>query len=334
MKPEIGNIKKKNIKIALAGNLLGLSAAICWGFNEPANKFLIPAWTSAADVAIARIFGATAIIWLISIFTKNEKIDRGDWKRLWFAALMMLGFVYVFSLAFVTATPIDIAIILTFQPMLVVLIHAIFMHEKVSILEIAGMAIAFAGALLVILAGGTIESGRIVGDIFAVVCAVSYATYLVIIEKPSHKYSTVNLMRWIFLLTAILSLPLLFTLKDCKLVADPTLIPWLLLWFIILFPTVYCYIVTPPAIRDIGSELMSVYQYFVPVIATIVCLIFKLDEFHWYQPVSFVIIVAGVALANYSKMRRKAAGNLQADRKKISGADTSSMHTDASAEDK
>ena len=39
----------------IAGNLLALSAAICWGFNEPANKVLIPENISASGVALFRI---------------------------------------------------------------------------------------------------------------------------------------------------------------------------------------------------------------------------------------------------------------------------------------
>ncbi len=305
----MGNQNKTNFKSVVAGNLMALSAALCWGFNEPANKAIIPDWVSASGVALSRIFGAAIIVWVISLFTKNEKIDKSDFIYLWFSALCMLGFIYVFSLAFNTASPIDIAIILTFQPMLVVAIHAIFKHEKVSKLEILGMLIAFGGALLVILAGGSLESGKIIGDIFAFVCAISYASYLVLIEGPSKKYKTVNLMRWIFLYTAILSLPFIvhtFTAGNIKLLETPAWTPALILLFIVLFPTVYCYIITPPAIRLIGSELLSVYQYFVPVIATIVSLLMKLDSFHWYQPVSFVIIVGGVVLANYAKAKVQA----------------------------
>ena len=289
----------------MIGNLLALSAAVCWGFNEPANKMLIPTWISASGVALARIFGATAVIWLMSLFVKKETIQKSDWKFLWASALMMLGFVYVFSLAFNTASPIDIAIILTFQPLLVVGINALFRHRHVSGLEWVGMAVAFGGALMVILAGGNLGDGRLAGDLYACVCAVSYAAYLVIIEGPSKRYGTINLMKWVFLLTSVLSLPLIFTIKpDIPMVEHGTWIPWALLGFIILFPTVYCYIVTPPALKDVGSGIFSFYQYLVPVITTVVSVLFRIDSFHWYQPVSFVIIVGGVVLANYGKARR------------------------------
>ena len=297
--------KKSRTSAMIWGNLLALSAAICWGLNEPANKAIIPDWISASGVALGRIFGATVIIWIISLFVKKEKIQHGDWKLLWASALMMLGFVYVFSLAFNTASPIDIAIILTFQPILVVIINAIFKHEHVSVLEIVGMVIALGGALLVILGGGNFDSGRLVGDLFAVVCAVTYAIYLVIIEGPSQRYGTVSLMKWVFLFTAILSSPLIFTISpDMPIFTHGKAMPWLLLGFIILFPTVYCYLVTPPAIKLVGSDVLAFYQYLVPVITTVVAIAAKMDSFHWYQPVSFVIIVAGVILVNYAKAKQ------------------------------
>lgn len=296
--------KGSRLSTILWGNLLAFSAAFCWGLNEPANKSLIPDWISASGVALSRIFGATVIIWLISLFVKKEKIQHTDWKLFGWAAVMMLGFVYVFSLAFNTASAIDIAIILTFQPMLVVLINAIFRHKKISGLEIVGLVIAFGGAVMVILAGGNLDSGRLIGDLFAVVCAVTYAVYLVIIEGPSQRYGTVNMMRWIFLFTSILALPLIFTIPHyMKILTHPATVPTLLLLFIILFPTVYCYIVTPPSIKMIGSGIFSFYQYLVPVITCVVSIIFKIDTFHWYQPVSFIIIVGGVVLANYAKAK-------------------------------
>lgn len=291
-------------KAMLGGNLLALTTALCWGCNEPANKILIPEWLPAPGVAIARLFGATIIIWIISLFIKTEQIQKRDWKTFWLSGLMMLGFVYVFSLAFNTSSPIDIAIILTFQPMLVVLIHAIFKHEKVGKFEWIGMSVAFIGALIAIVGGGNVDSGRMIGNIFAMVAAVAYAIYLVLIEGPSHRYGTINLMRWVFLFAAILVIPVIFTLPHkMELLEHPEWYPIGALLFIILLPTVYCYLVTPPAIRLIGSEILAFYQYLVPVIAAVVSLLLKLDTFHWYQPVAFVIIVAGVMLANYAKMK-------------------------------
>ncbi len=115
-------------------------------------------------------------------------------------------------------------------------------------------------------------------------------------------------MKWVFLFTAILASPLIFTISPhMPIFTHGKALPWLLLGFIILFPTVYCYLVTPPAIKLVGSEVLAFYQYLVPVITTVVAIATKMDSFHWYQPVSFVIIVAGVILVNYAKAKQAKA---------------------------
>lgn len=118
-------------------------------------------------------------------------------------------------------------------------------------------------------------------------------------------------MKWVFLFTAILASPLILTMHtDMPIFAHAKTMPWLILGFIVLFPTVYCYLVTPPAIKMVGSEVLAFYQYLVPVITTVVAIAAKMDSFHWYQPVSFVIIVAGVILVNYAKAKNDTATNI------------------------
>ena len=59
--------------------------------------------------------------------------------------------------------------------------------------------------------------------------------------------------------------------------------------------------------RDaVGSELVSLYQYLLPVFATISAVVMGLDHMKWIQIVAMVIIVIGMALTNIGKGHRKA----------------------------
>lgn len=62
-----------------------------------------------------------------------------------------------------------------------------------------------------------------------------------------------------------------------------------------------------PAIRDIGSEMVSIYQYLLPVFATISSVMMGLDRLKWIQVVAMLIIVGGMVLTNIGKKRRVAA---------------------------
>ena len=59
-----------------------------------------------------------------------------------------------------------------------------------------------------------------------------------------------------------------------------------------------------PAIRKIGSELVSLYQYLLPVCAAIACVAIGLEKLHWTQCAAMVVIVVGMAVTNLGKSRR------------------------------
>lgn len=83
--------------------------------------------------------------------------------------------------------------------------------------------------------------------------------------------------------------------------------PWLEIGFILLCPTFLAYFLVQPAIKYIGSELVSIYQYLVPVFASISAVIMGLDRLRWIQVAAMVIIVGGMVLTNIGKKRRIAS---------------------------
>lgn len=295
----------------ILGNILCLIAAICWGVNVPANKVDIPQWISPGNMAIVRIVGMCVLVWVLSLFVHRKPFLLSDRKYLFYGGIAMFGFIYVFSLAFTTASPIDVSIILTFQPLLVVLINAVFRKQRLKMLEIAGMIIAFAGALMIILMGAKGEngSGRLIGDLWAIGSAICYSSYLVIIEPISVRYHPVHIMKWIVLIALVITVPLIFIyhpLSSLIFHAQPGL-PLLCLLFIVLICTCFGYLTEPWAIKMVGSDIVAMYQYLVPVVAAIVAIVLGVGTFHWYQPVAFVIISAGVLMANVSMTRAKKA---------------------------
>lgn len=124
-----------------------------------------------------------------------------------------------------------------------------------------------------LVAGGVEE-----GDILAVASTLSYAFYLVILEGPTKTYRPVNMLRWVFLFAAI---PALFLIPGMELepIARTTLFtPWFEILFFLLCPTFLAYFFVQPAEKLIGSERVSLYQYLLPVFATISAVVMGLDH--------------------------------------------------------
>lgn len=306
------NNKNNNGSAMLAGNLYILVATIFWGINVPVTKALIPDWMTANGISAVRLIGGCILFWIASLFMKCEKINRHDWvKFITGGAIGMFLFIFLFVTSLRYANPIDISIIMTLPPVFVILIGIIFQKRRPSLLEYIGVAVSFAGAIVVITAGksGANGSDNLLGDLLAVASTICYALYLVILEGPSKTYKPVNMLRWVFLFAAIPALFLLPGMQKMPIVHSANSIPWLEIGFILLCPTFAAYFLVPPAIKKIGSELVSLYQYLLPVFATIAAVLMGLDRLKWIQVLAMAIIIAGMILTNIGKSKRVKKNN-------------------------
>ncbi len=303
--------RKPGAGAALIGNACILIATIFWGVNVSFTKALIPEWMTPDAIVLVRLVGGCALMWLASIFVKCVRIDREDWVKLGLGGMIGLFlFIYLFVTSLKFGNPIDISIIMTLPPVFVILIGVIFQHRRPSWMEYLGVVVSMAGAVTVILAGqgGKNGSDNLLGDLLAVASTMCYAFYLVILEGPTKKYKPINMLRWVFLFASV---PMLFVLPGILKTPLPILhtteaAPWLEIGFILLCPTFIAYFLVQPAIKKIGSELVSLYQYLLPVFATLSAVIMGLDHLKWIQVVAMAIIIGGMLLTNIGKKHRKA----------------------------
>lgn len=292
----------------LIGNLCILIAAIFWGLNVTATKALIPDWMTANGIVFTRLVGGCILFWLVSLFVKRQAIQRPDWKKFVFAGTIgLFGFIYLFVTSLRFANPIDVSIIMTLPPMFVVLIGIVFRGRRPALLEYIGLAVSFAGAAVVILDGsaGHAGSDNALGNILALASTLCYAMYLIVLEKPTQTYRPVIMLRWVFLFSAVPALLLLPGMQHMPILHHAPALPWCYIIFILLCPTFIAYFLVQPAERRIGSEMVSLYQYLIPVFASISAVMMGIDSLKWIQVLAMAIIVAGMALTNLGKRHRK-----------------------------
>lgn len=292
---------------ALIGNACILIATIFWGVNVSFTKALIPEWMTADGIIVVRLVGGCLLMWLASLFLKCRPIERHDWLRLVLGgAVGLFLFIYLFVTSLRYGNPIDISIIMTLPPVFVILIGVVFLKQRPSLLEYLGVAVSMAGAVIVIVAGGAGKNGsdNLLGDLLAVASTLCYAFYLVILVKPTQTYRPVNMLRWVFLFAAVPALFLIPGMEKEAILRTRESAPWLEIGFILLCPTFIAYFLVQPAIKKIGSELVSLYQYLLPVFATLSAVIMGLDRLKWIQVVAMAVIVGGMVLTNAGKRRR------------------------------
>lgn len=311
--PSGGLKKTESAGSLLIGHACILVAAIFWGLNVTVTKALIPSEMTANSITIVRLAGGATLFWFASAFVKCETIEKEDWLKITLGGFVgLFGFIFLFITSLKYGNPIDISIIMTLPPIFVILIGVIFLKRRPGWMEYLGIVISFVGAAIVILDGASRKEGSddILGDLLAVASTLCYAFYLVILEKPTAKYHPVAMLRWIFLFAAI---PALFLLKDfdkLPIFHSHHAVPWIEIGFILLCPTFMAYFLVQPAIKRIGSELVSIYQYLLPVFATISAVIMLHVHLRWMQVLAMGVIIIGMLFTTFGKRKRvKLHGN-------------------------
>ena len=133
-----------NIKAHLA--LLG--ANIIYGINYTVAKDVMPEFISPFGFIFCRVTGALFLFWLVFAFS-YEKIAKKDLLLLAVCGLFgvaanQLMFFHGLNLT----TPINAGIIMTSNPVFVLIASALILKNRITFLKVGGILIAITGALL------------------------------------------------------------------------------------------------------------------------------------------------------------------------------------------
>lgn len=288
------------------GHIAILTANVIFGLHIPVSKALLAGWMSPLAYMLVRILFATIVFWVVSFFQPKEKVAPKD--LLLIAVGGLFGFTiaqYTFALALNYTSPVTVSLIIALSPVVVMLLAALFLKEKITRNKVIGVSLAIAGAALLILCtgNGSGASNNLLGIgilLFNITC---YSIYLIITRKVSARYSGTTLMKWMFLTNLIVVLPFGYR----ELFVQPVFTTaglhtgWWLLAYVLLMSTIVGYFLMPVGLKRLKATTVSIYMNLQPVVASIVALIIGQDTFSWDKPVAAVLVIAGVYFVTRNK---------------------------------
>jgi len=251
--------------------LAATGATMIYGLNHTIAKVVMPVYVGAFGFIFIRTAGAALLFWLVSLFLPQEKIDRGDYLRLFLAALMgMCINMLTFFKGLELSTPVNSGIFATTNPILILLLSYLFLREKIGLRKFLGITLGFAGAIMLVLYGieNTANAPNVlVGNILFMVNSVFFSAFMIVIKPLSEKYQTITLMKWLFLIGFVLTFPI--TLEEFSEIAWATL-PFDAFWriaYVVLGTTFSTYLLNLYALRNLQASTVGAFAYAQPVIA-------------------------------------------------------------------
>ena len=297
--------KKNNTKL---GNLACFIAYAIFGFNIIVCKDLATSHLiSPIGLFCMRSIGATLLFWLISFFLPKESVEKKDFPKI--LAASILGFFLTqltFLMAISDVTPLDCSIISSMAPVYTMFIAAIVLKEPITLQKAGGVVLSLAGILFLILnsVGGMVSTVTVSqprGILLMIANSVCFASYLGVFRPIISKYNVVTFMKWIFLFSTVLSVPLA---ADELLHVDYMALPGSIiaeLSFLIICSTFICYFLIPIGQKRIRPTLVSMYSYVQPIIATAISIAIGMDTLSWQKVIAAITVFSGVILVSYSR---------------------------------
>lgn len=276
-------------------------ANVIFGLGVPVTKALLDDWVSPMGYMASRCVFAAIIFWIVAAFMPKEHVERKDLLVLLFGGL--LGFVISQTLtaeALKFTTPVYYSLVASLTPIAVLILAALFIHESVNGMKILGVTLGIAGALLMVYTSWKSGAGKddLLGISLAVLSVLTWAVYLIITRKVSAKYTAVTQMKYFFLISAVVMLPIALAEQQPNALYSAN---WgwsgvLEMAFIVLFATGLGYFLIPYAMKTLRATTVSIYTNIQPVVASLVAIAVGQDMFSWDKPVAAVLVLLGAYL--------------------------------------
>ena len=283
--------------------LISLSlTAVIWGMTPVAIRFLVKD-LAAADVLVLRFAICAVVFATLLTVIRGWHVATADWPRFIFSALMgVTGYNLAVNFGYQT-TPAGLgSLILGTEPVMIALLAAAVLHEKLSRNVLIGMAISLTGLVILMLMpllSGASASGAS-GPLLVWLAAFMWSLQVVIMKPLLLRYGTLRTSALVQLMGTppILAFASSHTLEVARAM---TPMQWTALLLLALLATLLSSFTWNYGVKHVTAASAGAFIYCVPLIAVFAG-IFFLGE-HLTIPIVLggLLILAGVAMAQFVK---------------------------------
>lgn len=287
--------------------VLLVTATILWGGNAVAGRLAADEWNS---------FTLTSVRWLVTIalllpFTYRHLIN--DWpilKPKLITLLCMGAFgMGLFNLTMYTAlrytTAVNVSIEQSVMPVLIILANFLLFKQRAGVLQLIGVSVSIVGVVVTSTNGqpmGFFTGALNKGDAIMLAACAFYAGYTIALRwRPQ-----IHWLSFLFVIgcgaTAV-CLPLSLWEVSTKGFDAPSTTGWLLLAYVVIFPTIVSQLSFARGVELIGGNRAGLFINLVPVFGSLLAVLIIGESFQTYHAVGMALVLGGIFLAEKSAVQ-------------------------------
>ena len=194
----------------ILAHLALLVVAVIYGCNYLVAKGLMPDLVGPSGFIVLRVLGGGGLFWLVRAVMRArgtwESIERSDLLRLLACgATGVAANQLLFFNGLNVTSPVNASIIMTINPVLVLVISAVLLGTSITARKLLGIFIGGGGAVALLMLSAQQESlhASWQGDLMILLNAASYGFYLVLVKPLMTKYKPLTVIAWVFVWRAV-----------------------------------------------------------------------------------------------------------------------------------
>ena len=288
-----------------APHLALFGANLIYGINYSVAKDVMPEYIQPLGFIFIRAGGALLLFWALAFFMKVKEVpEKKDLIRLFFCGLFGVAMNQMLFFQGLSLTnPINAAIIMTTNPILVLLIASFILKERISGLKSLGIGLGLSGALTLILFRNGLSSIQfggqtITGDLLVLCNAISYGVYLVIVKPVMKTYAPITVIKYVFLFGFLIVIPFGFNQFTQVQWSEMPGYIWGETAFVVIGTTFFAYLLNIFALKKVSPSIVSIYIYSQPLLAGLIATLLGKDTIDVVKIVATVLIFSGVYLVS------------------------------------
>lgn len=266
---------------------------------------------SSTGLVALRVGGATlAFVLLQGNISRLWRIPRRDIAQVVLCAFLGVAanqLLFVKGLALTTV--INATLLGTTIPVFTLLVSIALGHDRISLRRTLGIALAAGGVIYLIEpCRAAFSTETTVGNLLIVANSLGYGAYIALSKDLFARYGALQVITWIFLLGALLTVPVGAIGLSGGDLGSISAGAWLAVLYIVAVPTVGAYYLNAWALVRVSPSIVATYIYLQPLVAFGVAPMVLGERWSWRTLWACLLIFAGVAVVTSRGRSRAAKG--------------------------
>lgn len=283
----------------IIGSILLSLAGSIWGAMFIAVRFTVGVITPTALVWLRYGVALVPII-LIMLYQKSSwKIEPKDRKLLLLSALTghTLSIVTQESGTMLTSAQMG-SVVTAATPAFMVAFGCLILHERFNFSRLLSVVLATAGVLLIVVDPENLQTGSLMGGIYLIVAAVTWA-FMSVLIKLLHRYSVFTITFYSVLIAFLALTPYglwwLISEADFAAMAAPHI--WGSVLYVGVISTTAGFVLWSKGLTYMDASIGGLFMFFQPVVGTLLGYLILDESITNYFVPGFLLIAVGVILA-------------------------------------